>query len=111
MAATFAEAAGEAYSHRLVAFSSLAATAFSTGDVKPDTSDSKTWAKGILITGSSGAIRFTYDGTTPTSALGHALTNGDAMRIEGPINIQNFKAIAIAGGVAQIQATYERDMK
>ena len=110
MAGTFAEAAGEAYSTVIAPFGGTAA-AFTNGNIQPDSADSKTWAKGLFATVSLGAIRFTFDGTTPTTSLGHALTNGDTLRLEGPSNVQNFKAIALAGGVAQLQTTFLRDMK
>lgn len=53
-------------------------------------------------------IRFTYNGTAPTTSLGHILEAGDILIIEGIQHIGNFKAIRTGSTSATIQVTYER---
>lgn len=47
-----------------------------------------------MCTCTSGTLRFTTNGTTPTSSVGHQLLPGESVFISGYNDIANFKAIA-----------------
>ncbi len=47
-----------------------------------------------LCTLETASIRWTCDGTTPTSTVGHLMTVGEALEITGHKDIVDFKAIA-----------------
>ena len=113
MADVLAGTAGEAYSHWTQAFGATAA-AFSSGNIQPDSANSKTWAKEVYLSLTGGGLSFTFDGTTPTASLGHAFTAGDEpLTIVGPVNIQNFRAVANGGaaGDPKLHITAIRDQK
>ena len=61
-----------------------------------------------FVTGETAQVRYTYDGTTPTSTVGHILDIGDILVIEGIVNVQNFKAIRTTGTSGSIVCTYDR---
>jgi hypothetical protein len=42
----------------------------------------------------TGDVRYTIDGTTPTSTVGHLLSAGGWIEVFGPTDVVNFKAIA-----------------
>lgn len=51
-------------------------------------------------------VRYTMDGTTPTSTVGHLWTNGNApIVIYGSTQLQKFRAIRVSSS-AQINCTY-----
>ena len=67
--------------------------------------------KAALITVETADIRFTLDGTTPTTtattAIGHLLTNGNNLMIRGWMNIRNFKCInAVNASGATVKCTF-----
>ena len=49
-------------------------------------------------------IRWTRDGTSPTTAVGHALQAGDMIEVE---NLSNFKMISTTG-TSTVQVSYHR---
>lgn len=51
----------------------------------------------VFYTAEGAQMRFCYDGTTPTNAIGHLLEVGDAGRLEGNANILAFRAIRVSG--------------
>ena len=61
-----------------------------------------------LVSVESAAIRYRFDGTAPTSSVGHPLNVGDSFTLEGLDDILNFKAIrdVAATGDATITVTY-----
>jgi hypothetical protein len=70
-------------------------------------------AHSVMISVETGAIRYTIDGTTPTTtagtAVGHLGEVGDVITITGFDNIKNFKAInAVAANNAALFVTYFR---
>lgn len=98
-----------AYSHITTTIDGTA-RAFTQGHIQPDDADSKTWAQRAYITIDGGGIRFTYDGTTPTTTIGHNFTQGDAPReILLHRNIDRFQAIANGGTAVQLHVTLERE--
>jgi hypothetical protein len=64
-------------------------------------------AKRALITCEDAQIRYTYDGTTPTSTVGHILNPMDTLVLTGSDNISNFKAIRKGSTDGKISVTYE----
>lgn len=60
-----------------------------------------------LVTVETDQVRFRYEGTDPTSSVGHLLDPGDRIVIEGYDNIKNARFIKITNN-ATLQVTYER---
>ena len=69
-----------------------------------DTLDS---ALEVLITVEDNPIRVWFDGSTPTTSVGHLLSAGDSMVLTGGIAALNFLAIA-TGANATLRVTYSR---
>jgi hypothetical protein len=68
-------------------------------------------ARSALISVETADIRFTFDGTTPTttavSAIGHLLRNGQSYEIFGEENVANFQCInAVAASGAVVKCTF-----
>jgi hypothetical protein len=53
----------------------------------------------------SNSIRYTLDGTTPTTSVGHRLDAGDVLFLSSFDDIKNFQAIRISAD-AELQVTY-----
>ena len=53
-----------------------------------------------VITCEGDQIRFRYDGTAPTSTVGHILNPGDKLILEGRSNILSFRAIRSSAATA-----------
>ena len=52
-------------------------------------------------------IRFTYHGTAPSAAVGHLMDVGDALTLEGAVNITNFRAIRSGSTSGVLSVTLE----
>lgn len=52
-------------------------------------------------------IRFRYDGTAPTSTVGHVLYPGDKLILEGRANISQFRAIRSGSVDAVLAVSHE----
>jgi len=65
-------------------------------------------AQRVLLTLETAAIRYTTDGTAPTSSLGHLLNSGDILVLLGQPSIDNFRAIRDTGTTGTFRCTYER---
>ena len=63
--------------------------------------------KRAFITVDVGQLRYRYDGSDPTSSVGHIASFGDSIIIEGAVNIKNFKAIRAGDQSATLSVTYE----
>ena len=61
--------------------------------------------KNVLVTVETNPIRFTTDGTTPTSTVGHLLSVGDIYTCDGE-DVLKFRAIR-TGSDATIHCTYQ----
>lgn len=64
-------------------------------------------AKRAIVTVEDAQIRYTYDGTTPTSSIGHLLNPMDVLVLIGSDNITNFKAIRVSSTSGTLKITYE----
>ena len=80
------------------------AIGFTTATYAPDTYGV---AHKAFITVETDSIRWTCDGTTPTSAVGHLAAAGDIIEIEGIANVAAFKAIRVTTD-ASIKVSYSR---
>ncbi len=60
-----------------------------------------------FITVETAQIRFTYDGTAPTTTLGHLADPGDVVKLDSPQSIKNFRAIRTGGVSASLMVSYE----
>jgi len=61
-----------------------------------------------VLTLEGAQIRYTYDATAPTTAVGHLMEVGDTVIISGYQNIQRFRAIRTGGVDGTLRVTYER---
>lgn len=61
-----------------------------------------------FVTCESQAVRYRWDGTDPTSSVGHILNPGDTLTIEGYDNIKAFRAIRKDAADSTLQVTYSR---
>ena len=59
----------------------------------------------VFCTLETDQIRFTLDGTTPTSTIGHLLNQGQNLTLRNPSDIKNFKAIRVTTD-ASLKVTY-----
>ena len=53
-------------------------------------------------------IRFTYNGTAPTTTLGHIAEVGDVIDISGTDNVAAFRAIRTGATSGTLRVTFER---
>jgi hypothetical protein len=60
----------------------------------------------VFCTLETDSIRFTLDGTTPTSAIGHLLNAGQNLTLKNPSDISNFRAIRVTGD-ASLKVTFK----
>ena len=65
-------------------------------------------AQRMIMTLETAAIRYTTNGTAPTTTLGHLLNNGDVLILIGEPSISNFRAIRTTGTSGTFRVTYER---
>ena len=61
----------------------------------------------VLITVETAEIRYTYNGTAPTTTVGHILNVDDALTLYGQPSIDRFKAIRTGATSGTIKVTYE----
>lgn len=85
----------------------VAATAigFTSATITPATGRP---AQRAFVTAETAQMRYTYDGTTPTSTVGHILDISDVLVIDGIVNVQNFRAIRTTASSGTIMATFDR---
>lgn len=60
----------------------------------------------ITVSCETNPVRFCFDGTTPTTSLGHLLAVGERATFEGTANLSNLKFIA-TGSDSSLMITYE----
>lgn len=69
---------------------------------------SQNGAQGAFITNESGQIRYTLDGTAPTTSVGHLLEVGDALTLNSADQVARFKGIRTGGTSGSLQVSYFR---
>jgi hypothetical protein len=91
---------GFGYEVQTVSTTALALTAseYVSGDRK---------AQVAHITVETNPINYTYEGTTPTAAVGHNLIAGSTLTLAGYANIVAFRMIRSGGADATVKITYE----
>ena len=62
--------------------------------------------KKAFITCESAQLRYTLNGTSPTSSTGHLMNPMDGLTLEGYYQMNNFRAIRVGSTSATIQVTY-----
>ena len=60
-----------------------------------------------FITNYGANILYTYDGTTPTSTVGHVLADGGILILKGQNQMENFKCYAQGSTSSLLSITYE----
>ena len=65
-------------------------------------------ARAAVLQLETAQIRYWRSGATPTALLGHLMNVGDIIRLIGPAEIANFKAIRTGGTSGTLRVTYER---
>lgn len=65
-------------------------------------------ASEAFITNDGAEIRYRYDGTAPTSTVGHVLADGGILVLKGQNQMEQFKCIRTGGISSEISVTYER---
>ena len=60
----------------------------------------------LYISNETNSIRVRWDGTAPTASVGHLLTAGDSITIEGEQNCSNFKAIRVSADATLMVTVY-----
>lgn len=58
-----------------------------------------------LITVEGSAARYNYDGSVPTTSIGHMVNSGDVIQILGVNNLNNFQIVS--RGTTTLMITYE----
>jgi hypothetical protein len=66
------------------------------------------YAKRAVITIEDAQVRYCYEGSTPTSTVGHLANPMDAIVLNTAANIRNFKIIRKGTTSAKIKVTYEK---
>lgn len=102
----------DAYNYETIAPS--AAIGFTASIINPSDSgklssepSGKGKCKAALVTVTGQPIRFTLNGTTPTSTVGNVLAVNDGILLTGYDNIEDFRCIETAAS-ASVQVTYFR---
>jgi len=62
----------------------------------------------VICTLETASVRYTTDGTTPTTTIGHLLNAGDIVIVQGQPAISNFRAIRTGGTSGSLKCTFER---
>lgn len=90
--------------HSAVSSTAVAITAFTGYDVTVIKTASR-----AIITARTGGVMYTYDGTTPTTTVGHYLGANQNVALEGVGNIRALKFIREASTDAAVSITLETD--
>lgn len=99
----------QAFAHESITVDNTAGgKALTAGTYQPTTLPNPGAAELASITAEDNQMRFTLDGTTVSTTVGHLLDVGDALEVVGFVNIQNFRAIRTGGSSGVIKVTYFR---
>lgn len=64
-------------------------------------------ARKAFVTLETAQIRFTIDGTAPTTSVGHLLESGQTLDLKNTDEIRNFRAIRTGSVSGGLKVTYE----
>lgn len=87
----------------------VANTAIGFTAAKLATAENRKHVYKAFITNATAQIRFCYDGTDPTSTVGHLMEAGDSLVLEGLDNLSKFKAIRTGTTSGVLSVTYETE--
>ena len=65
-------------------------------------------ASNAFITNDGDALRYTYDGTTPSATTGHKLSDGGILVLSGQNQMASFRCFRVSTDTT-IRVTYERE--
>lgn len=65
-------------------------------------------ADSAFLTNDGDALRYTYDGTTPSATVGHKLADGGILILNGQNQMSQFKCFRVTNDTT-IRVTYERE--
>jgi len=65
-------------------------------------------ASSAFLTNDGNAIRYTFDGTTPSATVGHKLADGGVLVLAGQNQMSQFKCFRVSAD-SEITITYERE--
>ena len=65
-------------------------------------------AQTAFLTNDGDALRYTYNGTTPSATVGHKLADGGILVLNGQNQMSLFKCFRVTGDTT-IRVTYERE--
>jgi len=63
-------------------------------------------AQEVFCTLETAPIRYTVDGTTPTTAIGHLVNIGDTLELYNPNMVNKFRAIRTTGTNGSLKCTF-----
>ena len=66
-------------------------------------------AEVAFLTNYGAAIRYFYDGSTPSASVGHVLPDGGILTLSGQNQLQDFKCIRLSSTDSIVTITYERE--
>ena len=95
----------QAFNHEQLSVDGV--TGFTAAEYQPTTAGARVATKAIVTVDPTNPIRWTMDGTTPSSTVGHYLVN-DTIEIQGFANIKAFRAIKQGATAAGVSVTYLR---
>lgn len=95
-----------AYDHEQITVSTTA-VGFTATKYRPTSADARRATKVVVTVDPTNPIRYTLDGTTPTSSVGHYAVATQFV-LEGYDNIKNFKAIRQGASDAGVAASFMR---
>ncbi|MEA2066229.1 MAG: hypothetical protein U9O65_03910 [Thermotogota bacterium] len=83
------------------------AVGFTSTEIRPTSGFFKGMTcQAVFCTLETDDIRFTLDGTTPSSTVGHLLKSGESLTIANANDIANFKCIKVTTN-ASLKVTYK----
>lgn len=83
-----------------------AAVSLTTAKLNGTGANSKLSATRVYITIEVSTVRYRYDGTAPTTTIGHLGNVGDVLTFDGSRNLQNLQFIAVTAN-ATVNVSYE----
>jgi hypothetical protein len=66
-------------------------------------------ASDAFLTNYGAAIRYRYDGGTPSATVGHVLADGGNLTLRGQNQMADFKCFRLSSTDSEIYVTYERE--
>lgn len=76
---------------------------------RPSTGDANKNALKAFITAEGGSVRYRYDGTDPTSTVGHILEAGGFLIADGQHQMEKIRFIRTGNSDGVLQVSYERE--